>query len=105
MKFVVLGSVVALSLIATAPALAADMPLKAAPVVAPPVKTWEGFYLGGSLGGAWQDPDQWIFGDGRTAQLGNSSSWVGGLHTGYNWQFGWLVIGTETNYRFTDLNS
>jgi hypothetical protein len=33
------------------------------------------------------------------------SSWVGGLHTGFNWQFGHLVVGTDTNYRFTDLQS
>src|SRR5262249_56588419 len=41
----------------------------------------------------------------RTVQLPAASSVVAGLHTGFNWQFGHLVLGTETNYRFTDLSS
>ena len=104
MRTLILVGAAALSLSAIAPALAADMPLKAAPVAAP-VAPWQGFFFGGSLGGDWEDPGLWTFGDGRTVQLPSASSWVAGLHTGFNWQFGHLVLGTETNYRFTDLSS
>jgi outer membrane immunogenic protein len=87
---------------AAASLLIAGVPAQAQ---APKPMSWQGFYMGGSLGGAWEDPSVWTFADGRTAQPASASSWVGGLHTGYNWQFGHLVLGTETNYRFTNLNS
>jgi opacity protein-like surface antigen len=43
----------------SAPAVAADLPVKAAP---PPVvvSTWTGCYIGGSVGGAWAKSD-WTY--------------------------------------------
>jgi len=106
MKTFLLSGAVAVALAVSGPALAADMPVKAAPVVSP-VVTWSGFYFGGSMGGAWAKPDPFFVPSTVTtsAAFPTASSWIGGLHTGYNFQFGHIVLGTETNYLWTDLNS
>jgi len=106
MKKFLLGGAVAAALALGGPALAADMPVKAAPVISP-VVTWSGFYFGGSIGAAWMKPDAFFVPSTVTtsAAFPTDTSWIGGLHTGYNWQFGHIVLGTETNYLFTDLNS
>src|SRR5260370_38180025 len=44
---------VLLSLGATSVASAADLALKARPVVAPLLYNWQGCYIGGNLGGGW----------------------------------------------------
>ena len=44
-----------------APAQAADLPVKAPPVVAAAVYSWTGFYIGGHVGYAW----------GRSTTVGN----------------------------------
>ena len=49
------GALAALAL-SYAPALAADMPVKAAPIYIPPPLTWTGPYAGVNAGGAWFDP-------------------------------------------------
>lgn len=76
------------------PAMAADMPTKAAPApVAYTPTNWAGFYLGGHVGYGW------------SKFTGNESSFgaldakvdglVLGLHTGYNWQWNQVVLGLE----------
>jgi len=40
--------------LASAPALAADMPVKAPPMAAAPSFSWTGCYLGGNVGGGWK---------------------------------------------------
>jgi len=60
-------------------AVAADMPVKAPPIAAPPPAfTWTGCYLGGYVGGAWSDRDP-VFTD-----LGNANfrSFSGGITAG-----------------------
>ena len=107
MKNGILGAAVAAALAVSAPALAADMPVKAAPVVAP-VTTWGGFYFGGGVGGAWDHPTSWTFPFAPAIPpmpVPGASSWAVALHTGTNWQFGHLVLGTELDYIFTDLKS
>ena len=47
---------IALLALGVAPAMAADMPVKAMPA-APPVPTWTGFYIGVNGGGAWGSVD------------------------------------------------
>ena len=44
-------SAIALAVLMSAPAFAADMPVKARPVVVDPVYDWSGFYIGGGTGG------------------------------------------------------
>ena len=54
-KLLVAG--IAAAAFCSAPALAADMPVKAPPP-APPVAapSWTGFYIGGNVGWGWTDP-------------------------------------------------
>ena len=99
---------VALTLLAAAPAMAADMSVQAPPVAAAPAAAmnWSGFYFGGSVGGAWDHPDRWVFPFfGSSMKPPGGSGVVGGIHTGANWQFGQLVLGTESSFRFADLQS
>jgi outer membrane immunogenic protein len=84
-------------------ASAADMPMKAAPMVAPVAAyNWTGFYVGGDVGARWSSA-QWTtlnFGNGNPApsavdngvNLNKTSFRVGG-YTGYNWMFApaWLA--------------
>jgi hypothetical protein len=40
---------------AAAPAIAADLPLKAPPPPPVPVFSWTGLYIGANIGGAWSN--------------------------------------------------
>jgi outer membrane immunogenic protein len=82
---------------------AADLSAKKPPPPPPPpVFTWEGFYLGGQIGGGWardkvssSSPVTLpIIGDGSV----NASGIIGGAHAGYVWQFGRLVYGLEGDF-------
>ena len=96
-KFLVSG--VALIALATAPALAADMPARTrmpvkAPVAPPPAMfSWSGFYIGGHGG--------YGFGEKCFAFVGadegchDNDGWVGGGQIGFNWQQGNVVFGAE----------
>jgi outer membrane immunogenic protein len=76
----------------TAPAVAADMPVRA-PVYQPPVPVynWTGFYIfGGGGGGLWNaDSNVVAFPSGlgvtRDQRLGGSG-WFGTVGAGYDWQ-------------------
>ncbi len=129
MKKILLGIVAAAALVA-APALAADMALKARPAPPPPAFSWTGFYLGGFAGGAAtgsvSNPDATnpgtvgIFppgtpvtgcnfgvGPGLTpgcfGTYGLKPSFIGGGTAGYNWEFGKLVTGIEGEYGYLRL--
>ena len=91
-----------LGLGAAAPAFAGNLapaPVEA-PVIAPapmaapaPLVDWTGFYAGAQAG--------YGFGDvGGTDVEGI----VGGLHAGYNYDFGRFVLGSELDYNFGDVN-
>jgi outer membrane immunogenic protein len=101
-----------------APALSADMPVKALP---PPtaVPSWTGFYVGGNLGYeqstdrsvlvSGNDPSSQLF-IASSAPNANISSFnpkgiLGGLQLGYNYQFAprW-VLGFETDFQANGLN-
>lgn len=93
----------------SANALAADLPARPAPYIAP-VFTWTGFYVGANIGGAWRDnncdhfrpyvngvavagfPDR-CFGSGN-----NNGSFTGGVQAGYNIQWNSLVMGVEADF-------
>lgn len=91
---------VALSAMAST-AMAADLPRRApapapAPVYVAPIFTWTGFYVGGQLGGGW--------GRSEIAGIGyNANGVVGGLHAGYNQQFGSIVAGVEGDFEATSM--
>jgi outer membrane immunogenic protein len=92
-------------------AMAADMPLKAPPVVAAPVYNWTGFYIGGTVGGAWGSFDpttSTVFSpagyfafssvqavNGVGVQSIEPGGFTGGFEAGYNLQAGRFVYGLE----------
>src|SRR5262245_58076270 len=105
-------SLVAFGLLAlgiTAPASAADLPVKApppAPIVT--VYNWSGFYIGAN-GGWARSRNCWdfvtavgaVFGDGCRDRSGG----VVGGQIGYRWQTGGFVFGLEAQGDWADLRS
>jgi outer membrane immunogenic protein len=115
-KFLLVGCALATSVFST---MAADMPLKAPPP--PPVQifTWNGCYLGGSVGGIWRQTTNVSIGvvDGGSgvaaaAAVGavptafgyGGSSWLAGGQAGCNYQAANWVFGVETDMSGTKLN-
>jgi outer membrane immunogenic protein len=92
-------AVVAALLAVSAPAVAADMPVKAAPVVAAPYN-WSGFYVGGNAG--WiRDSFDWRYTNPSPptccapfSQSVDDATFGG--HAGLQVQFGRIVLGVET---------
>jgi outer membrane immunogenic protein len=86
--------------------MAADLPVKARPYVAPTVYSWTGFYVGANAGYSWSNSkvdnvgigtvtlDPFFFGVASNLASGLSQSiktdphgFIGGGQIGYNWQF------------------
>jgi outer membrane immunogenic protein len=98
----------------TGTASAADMAVKAPPVVAPVPFSWTGFYIGVHGGGAWYDKD-WDApltainiaggcpGCPRPISSNTASSWLAGGQVGFNYQTGIWVWGVEADASWTDL--
>jgi outer membrane immunogenic protein len=108
MKNVLLG---AIGLVATAaPALAADLPVKAPPVYVAPMYNWSGFYIGGN--GGWGRSDNcW---DIFTATGGllvdgchDKSGGIIGGQVGYRWQLpnNHFVAGVEAQGDWANLKN
>jgi outer membrane immunogenic protein len=110
----VLFAAVGLMALAGLPAAAADMPVKAPILKAPPVEVWNwtGFYIGGNVGYSWgrSDTDVSYFnpvsGALITPPAGSivSSKFdmngvIGGGQIGYNWQSGNWVFGIEADFQ------
>jgi outer membrane immunogenic protein len=112
---------VALPIFIAAPAMAADLPVKAPPLAPPAVAAynWSGFYAGINAGGDWAysgDPTT----SASCAPSGFSGSYfacgnipavdaigrgsmsgggfTGGAQAGYNWQFNFMVVGAEADF-------
>lgn len=84
-------------------AFAADLPARApyykAPVAVPPLFSWTGCYVGGSVGGGFgqtkaTDDNGFVSSTGSRAST-NTSGFVGGGQVGCNYQFSNLVVGAE----------
>jgi outer membrane immunogenic protein len=89
----------------------------------PPVPTWEGLYLGASLGASWlnsvQDPSGIslrgsggggvglipVGTSGATSSTVNAAGWLGGFQLGYNWQHSNFVYGLESDFSWIGSNS
>lgn len=98
-------------------AIAADIPVKAAPVSS---YTWTGWYAGLNAGYGWSDTRSSFAGDGSAStivlntafdtlphtQALNPSGFVGGGQVGYNWQFGknWIA-GFEADLQYSDVKA
>src|SRR5262249_29179388 len=92
-KHLVLGS--ALAAMLAAPAMAADMPVKAPP--APVAYDWSGAYLGFNIGNAWYDTTHVFTTPGAITPnvTTNGHDVVVGFHAGAQWQWGAWVAGVE----------
>jgi outer membrane immunogenic protein len=93
-----------LALIAAAgSAMAADLPVKAPPMAAPPVylSDWAGFYVGINGGGGWGHT---TFDFSPVDNTTTSGGLIGG-HAGYNWQYGSVVAGLEADFDAADLKT
>jgi outer membrane immunogenic protein len=119
MKTFLLASISFAALVA-GPATAADLgrPAYRAPVVYAPA--WTGFYVGGDIGGAWQNSQTFLFTDPGNAAIasctqcflpyqpealsgGRQSGLLGGFHVGYDYQGGAaFVLGAEWDFMWTN---
>ena len=97
----------------SAPAVAADLPMKAAPPMVAPIAVynWTGFYIGGHIGGGWADqgavelaPGTNAFPTGTVFAGKNMSGFLGGVQGGYNWQINNIVLGVEGEYTWADVS-
>jgi len=105
----------------SAPALAADMAVKSPPMAAPaPDISWTGFYVGGNVGYGWKDqtvsyaPNDFTsngvtcggaFGGTCIPPASfNIGGALGGIQSGYNWQFNhqWIA-GVEADFDWSGL--
>ncbi len=91
----------------TGTAVAADLPVKAPPMAAPVPYSWTGCFIGVAGGGAWGSSKH-ISGDPGTLGLDitNRYTMTGGIigvEYGCNWQTGRFVLGTESDFSFTNL--
>ena len=93
-KNILIGAVAAL-LVAPAAALAADLPMKAAPVEQ--IYDWTGFYIGATAGGSYGNSDAVDRATGLSDANGyNIKGGMAGGTLGYNWQVSrFLVVGFE----------
>jgi outer membrane immunogenic protein len=103
MKKLLLTTTALIAVAAAGAASAADLPVKAPPmqpIVAPVYYNWTGFYIGGQVGEVRAHDDASIQNPGVPVAIFlpftvDMSSVIGGVHAGYNQQFGWFVIGVE----------
>src|SRR5215470_14678234 len=95
-------------------ALAADMPVRPPPAVAPAtccaVPDWVGFYVGIHGGGGWSrttiDPGEFESGEVPfTFPDHRGSGGIFGFQWGHNWQWGPVVGGLEIDFSGSDLKS
>src|ERR1700676_4818965 len=119
-KFTVSAAVAINAIVGIGVASAADMAVKALPMVAPAVVyNWTGFYIGGNVGATWGNnndinvvsvgvfnpaglvPDIMNQGAaGATTNLSNRNNdarFIGGAQIGYNWQAANWLFGIEAD--------
>jgi outer membrane immunogenic protein len=118
-----LVEIAAIATLIGAPALAADMAVKAPPPVAAPVLyNWNGFYVGGNVGYSWgRGSNDWNFFGASTVKPADAficspdglafcasgsdsnklSGAIGGVQAGYNWQTSNFLAGIETDLQFS----
>ena len=100
---VVIAAALTAGATASSPVLSADLygaapSYDATPV--PPQDVFEGWYLGGTLGGSWVSYDLAPASPGSV----DSSGVLGGVIGGYSWQHGPFVIGVEGDFMAADIS-
>jgi opacity protein-like surface antigen len=81
-------------------------PRQAQPVIPAEPLTWQGFYIGGNLGAAF-DPNNLSITDLSAAQdlklnFSSGTAFMGGVQGGYNWQANNLLLGIEGDVDFAN---
>jgi outer membrane immunogenic protein len=106
----------AFAALATAPAMAADLAVKAPLYKAPPpppLYSWTGCYVGGHVGGLWSRKD-WVDRDPFSPTFGeddgshNPSGFIGGVQGGCDYQFtpgSGFVIGIAGDFAWTNASA
>jgi outer membrane immunogenic protein len=102
MKRLFLGAL-ALAAMTSGQAVAADMPVKARPVVPTAIYDWSGFYIGGGVGGVWTEanrfmPDLPLVGIPPTTFTSRTTDLIYDVHAGVQGQWGRWVLGVEGAY-------
>ena len=101
MKKLAIAVLAALAALAV-PAFAADMALKAPPVVAP-VFNWTGWYAGLNVGGSFGEARDTLNVTGgvpaSSSPCAHLDGVIGGGQIGYNWLSGNLLFGLEANIK------
>jgi outer membrane immunogenic protein len=69
----------------------------------PPVWSWTGFYVGADLGYGWANVDHSFAINGLNVST-KPSGFIGGIYAGYNWQFGRIVAGLETDMAWANIS-
>jgi outer membrane immunogenic protein len=115
-----LSAAAALLIATTVAGSAADLPMKAAPLLAPtPVWSWTGFYVGAHVGAGWGTTETTLTSVTASPPLvlpppvivplnvsfaqNSRSGFLGGGQAGYNWQNGWVVFGVQGDIAGTDI--
>jgi outer membrane immunogenic protein len=105
MKKLLLATVALIALVASAPALAADLgvnPYNKAPAYASPIYNWTGFYIGGHLGGAFSGSNSF----GGLVLSNYDARLLGGVQVGADYQFAPSgVVGFEGQYSWLGRNN
>lgn len=100
---VVIGAALTAGATVSGPVLSADL-YGAAPYYdatpVPPQDVFEGWYLGGTVGGSWVSYDLAPASPGSV----DSSGVLGGVIGGYSWQHGPFVIGVEGDFMAADIS-
>jgi outer membrane immunogenic protein len=102
-------STLALAVVLSGSAMAADMPVYKAAPPPPPVFSWTGVYIGVHAGGAWALKD-WTTTFGapivtrRATDHMAATGFLGGAQIGFNYQTGPLVWGAEAQFSWSDLD-
>ncbi|MGC2080431.1 MAG: outer membrane beta-barrel protein [Xanthobacteraceae bacterium] len=106
-KRLFISTLTTLLISATAEGFAADMAVKAPPVVAPPPPAWTGFYFGGNVGYGWRQKE---FIDNFSPPIGaedgsvTANGVVGGVQGGYNYQIDAILLGIEGGFTWSGAN-
>ena len=107
LKVAIAAILMALGTAGVAPA--ADMAVKAQPIVAP-VTPWSSCYIGGNVGGGWSRMDTTrLFQDVAVPAFANygrenESAFIGGGQVGCDFQTGNLVFGVQGMFDFGNVN-
>jgi outer membrane immunogenic protein len=118
-RWVIAGAGALVWMAAASPSGAADIPaapVAKAPVRAPVGQSWYGFYIGVHGGYGWGNsaiqytPDAFyapLFtaAGAPTSAAGKPKGFLGGITYGSNWQFDRIVLGTDSDFSFTDIKS